>query len=44
MYKGMIIYSRLNYCKVKIAECSGKEWDKISRESLEYRQESLKVK
>ena len=47
--KGLIVYSRLNYCKVKITECSGTEcsgteWDKITRESLEDRQESLKVK
>ena len=42
--KGLIVYSKLNYCKVKITECSGTEWDKITRESLEDRQESLKVK
>ena len=42
--KRLIVYSRLNYCKVIIAECSGTEWDKITRESLEDRQESLKVK
>ena len=42
--KGPIVYSRLNYCKVKITEYSGIEWDKITRESLEDRQESLKVK
>ena len=30
--------------KFKITECSGTEWDKITRESLEDRQESLKVK
>ena len=23
--KGLIVYSRLNYCKVKITECSGTE-------------------
>ena len=42
--KGLIVYSRLNYFKVKITECSGTEWDKITRESLEEGQESLKVK
>ena len=42
--KGLIVYSRLNYCKVKITEFSGTEWDKITRESLEDRQESHKVK
>ena len=42
--KGLIVYSRLNYCKVKITKCSGTEWDKITRESLEDKQESLKVK
>ena len=42
--KGLIVYSRLNYCKVKITECSGTEWDKITRESLKERQEILKVK
>ena len=43
-FKGLIVYSRLNYCKVKITECSGTEWDKITREILEDRKESLKVK
>ena len=42
--KGLIVYSRLIYCKVIITECSGTEWDKIARESLEDRQESHKVK
>ena len=42
--KGLIVYSRLNCCKVKITECSGTEWDKITWESLEDRQENLKVK
>ena len=42
--KGLIVYLRLNYCKVKITECSGTEWDKIARESLEDKQECLKVK
>ena len=42
--KGLIVYSRLNYCKVKITEFSGTEWDKITRESLEDKQESHKVK
>ena len=42
--KGLIVYSMLNYCKIKITECSGTEWDKITRESLKDRQESLKVK
>ena len=42
--KGLIVYSRLNYCKVKITESSGTEWDKITRESLEDKQEILKVK
>ena len=42
--KGLIVYSRLNYFKVKITESLGSEWDKITRESLEDRQESLKVK
>ena len=42
--KGLIVYSRLNYCKVKITESLGTEQDKITRESLEDRQDSLKVK
>ena len=42
--KGLIVYSRLNYNKVKITEYTETEWDKISKESLEDRQESLKVK
>ena len=42
--KGLIVYSRLNYCKVKITEFSGTEWYKITKESLEDRQESFKVK
>ena len=42
--KGLIVYSRLNYCKVKIIESSGTEWDKITRESLKDKQESIKVK
>ena len=42
--KGLIVYSRFNYFKVKITKCSGTEWDKITRESLEDKQESLKVK
>ena len=42
--KGLIVYSRLNYCKVKITESSETEWNKITRESLEDKQESLKVK
>ena len=42
--KGLIVYLRLNYCKVKITEYLGSEIDKITRESLEDRQESLKVK
>ena len=42
--KGLIVFPRLNYCKVKITEYSGTEWDKITRESLEDRQDSLKVK
>ena len=42
--KGLIVHSRLNYCKVKITECSETEWNKIIRESLEGSQESIKVK
>ena len=42
--KELIVYSRLNYCKVKITESSGTEWDKIIRESFKDIQESLKVK
>ena len=42
--KGLIVYARLNYCKVKITEWSETEWNKITGESLEDRQESLKVK
>ena len=42
--KGLIVYSMLNYCKVKITEFWGIEWDKITRDSLEDRQESHKVK
>ena len=32
--KGQIVYSRLNYCKVKISENSGTEWDEIDRETV----------
>ena len=43
--KGRIVYSRLNYSKVKITENSGTEWDKIAWEDrLEDRQESLEGK
>ena len=42
--KWLIVYSRLNYFKVKITEFSGTEWDKITRESLEDKQENHKVK
>ena len=41
--KRLIVYSRLNYCKVKITEGSWTEWDKITRESLEEREESIKL-
>ena len=33
-FKGRIVYSRLNYCKVKITENSGTEWDEIALETV----------
>ena len=30
--KGRIVYSRLNYFKVKIRDNSGTEWDEIARD------------
>ena len=35
--KGLTVYSRLNYYKVKIRENSGTEWDEIERDCLEDR-------
>ena len=32
--KGLIVYFRLNYFKVKITENSGTKWDKITRETV----------
>ena len=32
--KGRIVYSRLDYCKVKITESSGIEWDEIARDTV----------
>ena len=33
-FKGQFIYSRLKYCKVKITENSGTEWDEIAQETV----------
>ena len=32
--QGQIVYSMLNYCKVKITENSGTEWNEIAKETV----------